>query len=182
MTFTIWVVAYILVGVAEADGRPVLPPAGIDLSRVNAIQKEILSLGHSAMQPQYHPIIVPEVLDGKHVLVICAPGGPTRPYRAKLGLGKDGKNWGYFIRKGSSTVRARKPDETELLSLAASIPFDDRIDFDEDHTFFMCRLPVQPQATMPERLAEQVDLEDAPKAKSGPESGQSQFFLEFSCC
>ena len=37
---------YIVVGVAEADGRPVLPPTGIDLSRVNAIQKDILSLGH----------------------------------------------------------------------------------------------------------------------------------------
>ena len=118
---------YIVVGVAEADGRPVLPPAGIDLSRVNAIQKEILSLGHSAMQPQYHPIMVPEMVDGKHVLVIWAPGGPTRPYKVKLGLGKECKNWGYFIRKGSSTVRAKGPDETELLSLAASIPFDDRI-------------------------------------------------------
>ena len=61
---------YIVVGVAEADGCPVLPPAGIDSSQLNAIQKEILSLGHNAMQPQYHPIVVPEMVDGKHVLII----------------------------------------------------------------------------------------------------------------
>jgi len=71
--------------------------------------------------------VVPEVVDGKHVLILWAPGGPTRPYKAKLGLGKDCKDWAYFIRKGSSTVRAKGADETELLSLAATVPFDDRI-------------------------------------------------------
>ena len=118
---------YIVVGVVEDDGRPVLPPSGIETSQLNAIQKEILNLGHSAMQPQYHPIVVPEIVDGKHVLILWAPGGPTRPYKAKLGLGKDCKDWGYFIRKGASTVRAKGADETELLALAATIPFDDRI-------------------------------------------------------
>jgi len=118
---------YIVVGVTENDGRPALPPIGVDISQLNAIQKEILNLGHSAIQPQYHPIMMPEIVDGRHVLVLWAPGGSTRPYKAKLGLGKDCREWGYFIRKGSSTVRAKGADEAELLSLAATIPFDDRI-------------------------------------------------------
>lgn len=118
---------YVVVGVAEQDGQPVLPPAGLQRARLNAIQKEILQLGHSAIQPHYHPIVVPEMVDGKHVLILWAPGGPTRPYKAKLGLGKDSKDWGYFIRKASNTVKAKGADETELLSLAATIPFDDRI-------------------------------------------------------
>jgi len=118
---------YIIVGVAEQDGRPVLPPVGIESDLLNALQKDILNLGHSAMQPQYHPIVVPELIEGKHVLVLWAPGGATRPYKAKLGLGRECKEWGYFIRKGSSTVRAKGPDETELLSLAATVPFDDQI-------------------------------------------------------
>jgi len=118
---------YIIVGVAEQDGRPILPPVGIESAQLNAIQKEILNLGHNAMQPQYHPIVVPESVAGRQVLVLWAPGGATRPYKVKLGLGKECKDWGYFIRKGSSTVRAKGPDEAELLSLAATIPFDDRI-------------------------------------------------------
>lgn len=118
---------YVVVGVAERDGCPALPPCGLELDRLNTIQKEILNLGHYAIQPQFHPIVVPETVDGKHVLILWVPGGPTRPYKAKLGLGKDCKEWGYFIRKGSSTVRAKGPDETELLSLAATIPFDDQI-------------------------------------------------------
>ena len=118
---------YIVVGVAQKDGQPVLPPVGLAAARLDAIQREILNLGHSAMQPSYHPIVVPEVVDGKNILILWAPGGQTRPYKAKLRLGKDCKDWGYFIRKGSSTVRAKGPDETELLSLAATVPFDDRI-------------------------------------------------------
>ncbi|MEI6168027.1 MAG: RNA-binding domain-containing protein [bacterium] len=118
---------YIVVGVAEKAGRPILPPVGVEADQLNAIQKEILHLGQNAMQPHFHPIIVPEVVDGKHILILWVSGGPTRPYKVKLGLGKDCKDWGYFIRKGSSTVRAKGPDEVELLSLAATVPFDDRI-------------------------------------------------------
>ena len=118
---------YIVVGVAQRDGQPVLPPVGLDAVRLDAVQKEILNLGHSAMQPSYHPVVVPEVVDGKSILILWAPGGQTRPYKAKLRLGKDCKDWGYFIRKGSNTVRAKGPDEPELLSLAATVPFDDRI-------------------------------------------------------
>jgi ATP-dependent DNA helicase RecG len=118
---------YVVVGMAERAGRPVLPPAGLNASEVDAIQKEVLNLGHSAIQPQYHPILVPAMVEGKRVLVLWAPGGRTRPYKARLGLGQDAKEWGYFIRPGACTVRAKGADELELLSLAATIPFDDRI-------------------------------------------------------
>jgi len=118
---------YVIIGVAEQDGRPVLPPNGLAPSQLDAIQKEVLALGHSAIQPAFHPVMVPEVVDGKHILVLWAPGGQTRPYKAKVSLGKDAREWAYYVRKGSSTVRAKGADEQELLSLAASVPFDDRI-------------------------------------------------------
>lgn len=118
---------YLIVGVAEKDGRPDLPPVGLDPARFDAIQKEILSFGYSAIQPSYHPIVAPCVVDGKSILVIWVPGGQTRPYKAKLGLGKDCKDYAYFIRKQSSTVRAKGPEEVELLALAATVPFDDRV-------------------------------------------------------
>ena len=54
------------------------------------------------------------------------PGGSTRPYKARLSLAKDANDWGWFIRKGSSTVRAKGADERELMSLANTVPFDDR--------------------------------------------------------
>ncbi|MEI6210201.1 MAG: RNA-binding domain-containing protein [bacterium] len=179
---------YIVIGVAEDDGRPVLPPAGVDTTTVNAIQKEILHLGHNAIQPQYHPIVVPDTVDGKHVLLIWAPGGATRPYKAKLGLGKECKDWGYFIRKGSSTVRAKGPDESELLSLAASIPFDDRInqratldDLSRDLIVSFLKEVDSPlagparQLAMP-NLGQQMNIVDGPKEALFPKNVGLLFF------
>ncbi len=117
---------YIVIGVSEQDGRPVLPPEGLDPASFDRIQKEILNLGQTAIQPPYHPIVVPHEITGRRVLVLWAPGGQTRPYRAKTSLAKGSREYAWFIRKGSSTVQARGADETELLGLAAKVPFDDR--------------------------------------------------------
>ena len=117
---------YVVLGVAERDGRPVLPPKGISPGSVDAIQKELLNLGNSAIQPYYHPLTGTYVIDGRTILVLWAPGGETRPYKAKVNLSKGRSEWAYFIRKHASTVRARGQDERELISLAATVPFDDR--------------------------------------------------------
>ena len=117
---------YIVIGVAEKNGKTVWPPVGVNPDSADAIHKEILNLGHSALQPSYHPLSTTYVTDGKLVLVIWVPGGEMRPYRAKLSLARDAKEWAYYIRKQSSTVRAKGADERELLSLAATVPFDDR--------------------------------------------------------
>lgn len=117
---------YIIVGIEEKDGRPVLPPTGINPDKIDEIQKEILNLGHNSIQPMYHPITAPYEIDDKWILAIWVPGGETRPYKTKISLGKDAKDWAYYIRKQSSTVKAKGDNERELLSLTATVPFDDR--------------------------------------------------------
>ncbi|MEX2443113.1 MAG: RNA-binding domain-containing protein [Alkalispirochaeta sp.] len=117
---------YIVIGVAEKDGRPVLPPVGLPPESLDAIQKELLNLGFAAMEPPYHPVAEPCLVDGKTILVIWAPGGETRPYKARVSLSDGNIERAYYIRKQSSTVRARGADERELIGLAATVPFDDR--------------------------------------------------------
>ena len=117
---------YVILGVKEKNGRPVLPPKGISSKRIDAIQNELLDLGHSAMRPHYHPLTATYSVKGRTILVLWAPGGETRPYKARVSLAKGRSDWGYFIRKHSSTVRAKDADERELLALAATVPFDDR--------------------------------------------------------
>jgi ATP-dependent DNA helicase RecG len=39
---------YVVIGVAERNGQPVLPPVGLGSSEIDAIQKEVLNLGHNA--------------------------------------------------------------------------------------------------------------------------------------
>ena len=117
---------YVVLGVGESDGLPVLPPNGIDPERIEAVQNELLRLGQSDIQPPYHPLTGIYEVGGRTILVLWAPGGETRPYKAKVSVARSATEWGYYIRRHSSTIRARGPDERELLSLAATVPFDDR--------------------------------------------------------
>ena len=117
---------YVVLGIEEQDGRPVLPPKGLSPNTVDKIQKELLNLGNSAIQPPYHPLTSTYEIESKTILVLYAPGGETRPYKARVSLSRDNPEWRYYIRKHSSNVRAKGQDELELLRLAATVPFDDR--------------------------------------------------------
>ncbi len=116
---------YIVLGVAEKDGRPVFPPRGLSSKDIDRIQKEIVALGHR-IHPDYHPIIFPTVYQKKNILVLWAVAGLVRPYKAPISLSEKNKGYRYYIRKGSVTVAAKDQDEKELLGMAATVPFDDR--------------------------------------------------------
>ena len=47
---------YIIVGVEEKDGNPVFPPKGIDVKKMDILQKDLLRLC-SYLKPAYTPII-----------------------------------------------------------------------------------------------------------------------------
>ena len=94
-----------------------MPPPGLPTSKLDGIQKEILEIGHR-MQPHYHPVIAPYVVQQKNVLVLWCPDGQSRPYKAPVSLAKGTREFAYYIRKGSATVRARHQEEVELISLA----------------------------------------------------------------
>src|SRR5262249_1742757 len=96
---------YIVVGVAEKDGKPVLPPKGIGSAKADNIQKELVRIC-SFLKSAYTPIISLENYQQKLILVIWVPGGQTRPYAAPATLGKN-KEYKYYIRKASSTVAVK---------------------------------------------------------------------------
>jgi ATP-dependent DNA helicase RecG len=117
---------YVVIGVTEENGQPQLPPVGIAPSKIDAIQKELLNLGYSAIAPHFHPLTATYEIEEKTILVLWAPGGETRPYKAKTSLSGKKNEWAYYLRKQSSTIKATGEDERELMSLAATVPFDDR--------------------------------------------------------
>ncbi|MBM4035964.1 MAG: transcriptional regulator [Planctomycetes bacterium] len=120
---------YVVLGVESRHGRPVLPPTGLPPDSIDRIQREVLRLGY-LVRPTYHPVVAPCVFQERHMVVLWAPGGQTRPYKAPVSLAKDCREYAFYMRKGASTVRARDQDERELLSLTATVPFDDRIRHD----------------------------------------------------
>lgn len=120
-----WGGGYIILGVAEKDGQPVLPPVGLQQNQLDAIQGEIIKLG-KRISPTYFPITQPYLVDEKHILVLWCPAGDNRPYRAPETLGKQAP-YHEYIRVGSRSIRATGELLRQLYEMAARIPFDDRI-------------------------------------------------------
>jgi len=120
-----WGGGYIIVGVNENNGQPVLPPVGLRQNQLDPIQKKILSLGYK-ISPNYFPIVSPYVIDGQHILVIWCPAGDNRIYEAPTTLGSNGSRRPY-IRIGSNSIIARGENLRRLHELTVRIPFDDRI-------------------------------------------------------
>ena len=64
-----WGGGYIIVGIDEQNGVPVLPPAGLDLHSIDDIQKELVTLC-SMIQPTVNVLAEPTEYMGKMILII----------------------------------------------------------------------------------------------------------------
>ncbi len=118
---------YVVIGQDAVDGKPIFPPVGLNDNQLDPIQRELLQ--HCQLiQPTYFPILSVEQVEGRNLIVLWAPGGQNRPYKAPRAVTARDKEYHYYIRRYSSTVevRSNSEDEQELLRLTATIPFDDR--------------------------------------------------------
>ena len=116
---------YIVIGVEEKNGSPVIPIKGIEQERIDGILKELIGLCHF-IEPLYNPIVEPVIFQGKYVIVIWAAGGYGRPYKASQDIHSDKSTKLYYIRKFSSTIVASPDEERDLFYVSTDIPFDDR--------------------------------------------------------
>ena len=116
---------YVVVGVAEEDGRAVLPPAGLTPGTLEEAQKWIR--GHcNQIDPPCQPVFSPETIDNQLILVIWMPASEVRPHRAPTG--RKGQPPRYWVRIGSETVDAESKGKllTSLIEQTARVPWDDR--------------------------------------------------------
>ena len=72
------------------------------------------------------PDVEPGKVEGRNLIVLWAPGGQNRPYKAPKEVTAKHKTYHYYIRRYSSTVEAKGDPRGEMLSLTATVPFDDR--------------------------------------------------------
>jgi ATP-dependent DNA helicase RecG len=123
-----WDGGYVLIGVEEENGKAKLPPIGLQVQELDAIQKKLIELSHKLI-PVYIPVFQPYLINEKHILVVFAPAGDNRPYKAPISLSEKRTEKAMFIKRGSKTVKVKdgSDDERRLIELTARIPFDDRI-------------------------------------------------------
>ena len=119
---------YVVIGQdCDQDGRAIFPPVGLNDNQLDPIQRELLQ--HCKLiQPTYFPVLSIEQIEGRNLIVLWAPGGLNRPYKAPRAVTAKTKEYHYYIRRYSSTVEIKpnSEDEQELLRLTATVPFDDR--------------------------------------------------------
>lgn len=117
---------YIVIGVEENSGMPVLPVKGLDKNSIDDINKDLMQKCN-LIEPRYLPVVSHEVYEGKDILVLWVPGGDGRPYKCPTGIYRNTKtDKAYYIRKASTTIRANAAEEKQLFSVSESVPFDDK--------------------------------------------------------
>ena len=116
---------YVVLGVREEGGRAVLPPDGLRGTDLERAQKEVRQCCER-IHPSYQPLVFLEHHGDAPLLVIWAPGGDNRPYQASEDLSVKGSPLRYYVRRGPETIKAQGEVLTQLLEVAAKIPFDDR--------------------------------------------------------
>ena len=114
---------YIILGVAEKDGRAHLPPRGLTARQIEDATKWLK--GHCRrIEPRYEPIFSPEEKDEQRILVIWVPASETPPHQAPDGERGPGKYW---VRIDQETVDAQARGLlTQLLNQSTSVPWDSR--------------------------------------------------------
>lgn len=117
-----------VIGVEEENGKAKLPPIGLDVQELDAIQKKLIELAYK-LSPVYVPVFQPYFINEKHILIVFAPAGDNRPYKAPVSLSEKKTERAMYIKRGSTTVKVKESsdDERRLIELTARIPFDDRI-------------------------------------------------------
>lgn len=126
-----WGGGYIIVGIEEENGMPKFPIVGLSKDSLDKINKELLQYCNE-ISPRYLPVVEQVQFEEKEIIVIWCPGGEARPYKApdhvycKKG---DKKEFAYYIRKMSNSIKANQLEEKELMLLANNVPYDDRVNY-----------------------------------------------------
>ncbi len=114
---------YVAIGVEEQDGRAALPPTGLSAEDAETAQKWIRGMCR-AFDPPYFPILSPEAIGDRLILIVWAPASDTKPHRAPESKGAPR----YWVRLGSETVDAERRGDLlrSLIQQTARVPWDDR--------------------------------------------------------
>lgn len=116
---------YLVFGVKEEGGAPVLPPEGLAEHEVESIQKAVSGLANN-IQPSWQPIVTTEQVYGRWLVIARCPAGDGRPYDAPDQCSVKGSRRAYWVRVGPETKEAKGHLLNQLREVSTHVPFDDR--------------------------------------------------------
>jgi len=125
-----WGGGYLIIGVKDKQGQPDRLP-GVPVEKIDGYLKDMLNKC-KRIQPEYMPITEVVEYQGKHFIVVWAPGGSIRPYSSPKTMAKDCKERIYWIRKMANTIMPTEEQKKDLYDLSNNVPFDDRVNHQAD--------------------------------------------------
>ena len=120
---------YIVIGINEKYGRPLLPPVGLDEDQLDVIQQQLFQYCN-LISPRYIPKTEIIRYQDKFVLYLWCSAGDDGPYSAPIDiLSKEaaGRHKQYWIKPSSVKTIARGAELAELFDKFNSTSYDDRV-------------------------------------------------------
>lgn len=116
---------YIIIGVAEENGRAKRPVSGLTTDAIARIQREMIGYNNQ-IKPAFHPRLFVEEADGQQILILWVLGSANRPHEVPESVTATQKTYRYYIRQYANSVRANQSQQQELIAMANQVPYDDR--------------------------------------------------------
>ena len=107
---------YIVIGVAEEQGRAKRPVKGLTTGQIATIQKEMIGFNNQ-IKPPYHPRMFIEEIDGQQILILWVLGSANRPHEVPDYITGKHKTYHYYVRQYANSVRANPEQQQELIAI-----------------------------------------------------------------
>ena len=121
---------YVVIGVAEPDAAGEKRVTGLSERDLDDAQRWLRGRCQGYIKPALVPLLSPEVVDGRNVLVVRVLGSQDAPHQAVTDRRQKGREpqWRFWIRIGSETLDAQaKGHLPALLEKTTALPWDSQI-------------------------------------------------------
>ena len=121
---------YVVIGVAEPDAAGEKRVTGLSERDLDDAQRWLRGRCQGDIKPALVPLLSPEVVDGRNVLVVRVLGSQDAPHQAVADHRKKGREptWRFWVRIGSETLDAQANDHLPgLLEKTTALPWDSQI-------------------------------------------------------
>ena len=121
---------YVVIGVAEPGPAAARRVTGLSEQDLDAAQRWLRGRCRGDIKPAYAPVLSPEVIDGRNVLVVRVPGSQDAPHQAVADRRQSQREprWRFWVRIGTETLDAQANGHlTALLEKTTALPWDSQI-------------------------------------------------------
>jgi len=120
---------YVVIGVAEADSAGPKRVTGLSEEDLDDAQRWLRGRCRGDIKPAYTPVLSPEVIEERNVLVVRVTGSQDGPHQAVAESRRSQREtrWRFWIRIGTETLDAQANGHLTALLEKTALPWDNQV-------------------------------------------------------